>query len=602
MAFLRFRNLGQYGVVTETADTDLPVNAWTDALNVRFDAGKIAKIGGWQPVSKTSCIGDQTPYTVAKAPLSSGQYFYGTNKFIYSTFPNIDFNPSDPTSAPEYRYNVTPRDSAGVPIPAYDVQTDLPATIKVKNYAVDVDKRWDTTICAERTVFNNSQYEPIGQQNGADYKAPFVRLSGWGVPIPPISGGTAVNVTWRAGVIHAYKNFLVALNMTEGTASDPVTTQNISNRVRWSDVAYDNQLPLNWYDNTADTEFQGGFNDLMDATSPILDGSPLRDYFMIYTNTETYLMNYTGGTFIFSFEKVFNDSGVLAKGCIAEYEGQHVVVTQDDVIVHDGSQKQSIIQGVVRDRLLAEISSTNALATRVFTNPVRKEVWVCYNYSPNPDPSVWSLNRAAIYSFINKTWTFTELPDIYDAAMGELVDPITPVAWEALANPVDDIWTNQTYPWAISSVSLGNNRLYAASAQHCLMLLDLGDTHNDITFADPVSAPTTFTVTPTDVVRYVERTGIDMDEDVEEIGRVKTWRCVYPQLHGEGSYDFTLGAKTVTGTPYILRSPTTLTYGVHYKADCFITGRYHSIKISSTGAVDWGLSSFDVDYVVQGRR
>ena len=35
-----------------------------------------------------------------------------------------------------------------------------------------------------------------------------------------------------------------------------------------------------------------------------------------------------GGNLVFSFQKLFNDTGVLTRNCVAEFEGKHFVVTQ----------------------------------------------------------------------------------------------------------------------------------------------------------------------------------------------------------------------------------------------------------------------------------
>ena len=111
-------------------------------------------------------------------------------------------------------------------------------------------------------------------------------------------------------------------------------------RVRWSDVAMVGSLPSNWYEN--DQTKDGGFNDLTDSLSHIIDGRPLRDSFVVYTNRDTFIMDYVGGTMVFNFRKIFSDSGMLAPNCCVEFEGQHFVISEDDIFVHNGSTRRSV--------------------------------------------------------------------------------------------------------------------------------------------------------------------------------------------------------------------------------------------------------------------
>ena len=78
------------------------------------------------------------------------------------------------------------------------------------------------------------------------------------------------------------------------------------------------------------------------------------------------------------FKKLFNDSGILAPECVVEVEGSHFVVTQNDVILHNGATKKSIASNRVKNMLINEVCLVNPLATRVHLHQDKKEVWVLY--------------------------------------------------------------------------------------------------------------------------------------------------------------------------------------------------------------------------------
>lgn len=591
MAIKRLRGVGSIGVVSDLVDADLPPNAWTDALNVRFTGTKVENIGGWKNAGKTFALGDQTPYEISSTDFQIGQYFLASDKYIYSTLFNKNFDPSDPNSPPELRYNVTPLNDSGVDYPSYDTPPVAGKT-KINNYSVDVSKRWNSTIIAQRVVFNTPLYNPICQKDGEVFDQPLIELPNWGVPSKPTGSADPVKVDWKANLIKTYKDYLFALNMKENNIQIP-------NRVRWSDVAFENQVPTNWYEDDPNTD--GGWVDLMDATAPIVDGAVLRDFFMVYTNNETYVMQYVGGDAVFNNIKLFSDSGILSQGCVAEYEGQHFVVTKNDVIIHDGSQKKSIVDGIIKDRLIEEINSVNGEACRVFSNPVRKEAWVCYPYSKDGsrDLTNFKLNRAAVYNFQHNTWTFMELPNLYSLAFVDYRDITSLANWEQGNEflPTNKAWDDEIPQWDDEAFIHGTKQLAGCSADHCVYILDSGDFQEKVTFL----SPTTYQTSVKEIPRYVHRDYIDFDEDVN-YPMVKTLRTIYPQSGGIGNYNFTIGsASTVGGT---IKSKPAIQFqsGIDYKVDTFVTGRFISYHIETSGKAAWNLGGVDFDFVVEGQR
>lgn len=591
MAIKRLRQLGSIGVVSDLVESDLPPNAWTNANNVRFTGNKVENIGGWKLASATFALGDQTPFEISATDFQIGQYFLATSKYIYSTMYNKDYDPGNPGSQAELRFNVTPIDANGVAYPSYDTPRIHPDD-KIANYEVEAKARWNSTVIAQRVVFNNPKYNPICQKDGNVFDQPFIELPNWGVPNKPETSHDPVKIDWKCNVMRTYKDYLFALNMTENQL-------NIANRVRWSDVAFENQIPTNWYEDDPNTD--GGWVDLMDATAPIVDGEKLRDSFIVYTNNETYVFQYQGGDEVFSNTKLFSDSGILAEGCVAEYEGSHIVVTMNDVIMHDGSQKQSICEGVIKSKLIEELNTVNGQAVRVFSNPTRKEAWICYPYNieGTRDLTNFKLNRAAIYNFQYKTWTFCDLPDLYSMNFVDYRDLTTLADWEVGNEfvPTNTGWDTETTQWDTQAFIRGNKQLAGCSAQHCLFIIDSGDYQESLDFL----TTTDYTSTIKDINRFVQREYIDFDEEVD-YPMVKTLRTLYPQSGGIGNYKFTIGVASTVGGTEKNKSPISFQSGVDYKVDTFATGRFINYKIETDGKAEWNLGGVDFDFVIEGVR
>ena len=122
------------------------------------------------------------------------------------------------------------------------------------------------------------------------------------------------------------QNFLVALNITRSGTNKP-------RLVAWSQSSDIGALPTTW---TSSSTNDAGEVDLAEAYSPIVDGLPLRDSFIIYTQDSTHRMDYVGGDSVMRFQKIMGMSGLLTTNCAVEFDGWHFAVTGSDVIIHDG--------------------------------------------------------------------------------------------------------------------------------------------------------------------------------------------------------------------------------------------------------------------------
>lgn len=306
MPLVRVPAAGQVGVNRDLSSHELPLNAWTDALNVRFLDGMAWQFYGHGEVFAGAPV---VPYHVL--PVNAG----GVRYWVYAGLGKIYAVTGNGSSV--VHTNLT-RSSGGDYTGAANAWTStLLSGIPILNpgNAVDVPQRWNLDIASGK----------------------FTALDNW-----PAST--------YCKVMRAYKNYLVALNVTKGTTPYPYM-------VKWSHPADPGAVPISW--DETDATKDAGETDLADGYDPIVDGLALRDSLMIYKEASTWRMDFTGGPYVHKFQKVLGTSGLLSRNCVVEVDGWHFCLTGSDVVIHDGQATQSVLDKQTR-RFLFHY-------TRVFT-------------------------------------------------------------------------------------------------------------------------------------------------------------------------------------------------------------------------------------------
>lgn len=578
MTIMRLRNVGKTGVTTDIPAYDLTPSDWSWANNVRFEANRVQKIGG----AKAALLRDmpqEIPLGVVQQPI--------TESLVYGTW-----NPTDNKGSIYRAEGVSHKNiskiSSGTDQVRYDVEPSEP---------------WEYTTLSNTVIFNTKKGDPQGI---APNEKNFHDLPGWGVP----KKDTTTKIDWKTERIRAYKTYLLCMGITEAGVDYP-------QRVRWSNTAYVGTLPPDWIED--DPARDGGFNDLTDSQSHIIDGRPLRDSFVIYTNRDTFIMDYVGGTMVFNFRKIFSDSGILAANCCVEFEGQHFVISEEDIFVHNGSTRQSVATGRVKDYLMKQISSTNFNATRVYSYPTRKEIWITY-VSTNAPAAVaggapedkYACDKAAIWSWEYNTWTFADLPNIYDIALG--VSPETDArTWEHYdpSGTIDHHWDDADIAedvWNQYAQTFTRHQMFGASMDRCFYMLDTGykQDHYDYTKIggpgwNPLD-PAKTTVTTRPVYCEVRRDALDFDEQEPDISYHKWWRTIYPQMGGKGTVRFFVGGSNSPNGSPTWDSWQDFDIENDHKVDCFSNYRYPAIRIVDSAEGDWSMVGYDVDYFREGNR
>ena len=241
----------------------------------------------------------------------------------------------------------------------------------------------------------------------------------------PLTGWPA---STTAKSIRSFKQFLIALNMTEGGTE-------FNDKLRWSNAAEPGTIPTEW---AASATNEAGDTTLADTSGSIIDGLSLRGQFIIYKNHSTYLMNFVGGTFVFTFRKFLTTSGILANNCVAEAEGRHVVMTDGDVLLHDGQNVRSLLDKKLRRFLFLQIDSDNFQNSFLFNYRAAKEVWICF-----PTAGFEFPNLAVVWDYAHDLLAVRELQETWSHGASGLV----------LSTTAALDWDGQTETWDASSGS-----------------------------------------------------------------------------------------------------------------------------------------------------
>lgn len=505
---------GASGVIKDLSIPNLPANAWTDARNVRMLDGSAGPFAGESVIYDGNPV---EPLHVLPVTLADVRYWmYASAGKLYIV-----------------------RDVMGV-----TTHTEL--TRLAGDYSA-VANGWTSTVLGGVPVFNNPNDAP---------QAWLLDIANRAVDLPAWPANT------RAKAMRSYKNSLIALGVIKNGVEYPYM-------VKWSHPADPGSVPVSW-DEMNPALLAGEF-DLAEGYDRIIDGMPLRGSFIIYKESSIWRMDATGDAYVYSFNKVLGQSGALNRNCIVELDGQHLVLTGSDVIIHDGQQAASILDKQTRRHLFATMNTLELWRCFVFKNPYLNEVFVCYP----ADVDTGACNRAMVWNWVDRTVTFRDLPNIHHAAPGPITSSLSD-SWD-----IDtEGWSDDLTAWNQMQFSPDRDRALMAGEQ--LYLLD--------------STPK-FSGQP--IPTLLERVGISAGDP----NQIKTCRGVRPVISGPDGETVmvSLGASKDPYGAVTWQDPIPYVIGETVACDGFATGRYLAVKFEGGTALTWKLDGYQLDVVGKGK-
>ncbi len=526
MIDVEINDIANVGLFGDPAIRDLAPEALTAALNVRMEENKVRRIGGRSVAFTPSVLTDPCHLIPVR----------GAAEEIFWIFLGL----------------------AKATVFASGVETEI--TNAGGDYTTDDFHDWNHTFLSGVPVLTNfsdpPQYWPT-----LDVGTPLDDLPNW-----PVGDTTKL--------IRTLGPFLFGLNNVISSANRP-------HSVRWSHPADPGSMPSSW--DFSDETKDAGVYDLPDAENGIIqEGRPLRGLLYVYKDNSTWQVRFVGGRSIFSFDTFLESSGILAPRCVATTgDGKwHFVVTQSDVIVHNG---QSIIQPLAqkfRRTLFNQIDSANFRNSFVFCHPNKQEMWFCYPEQGETFPTralVWN------YGVKSEVGVITEVEiDFFDAARGDssVGDDLE---WDEESSLE---WDDDDVPW---NETARNAIFVARPNSHDVLQLEVGEDFAGTQINASV-------MRESQAILGKKRSG----EPIVDYSIVKFVRRVWPRLTG-GPVEIRLGVideidgSTIWSDPEVF-DPTTDKF-VDFEQE----GIAISIEIRSLNGANFEFSGYKLELRPAGR-
>ena len=368
-------------------------------------------------------------------------------------------------------------------------------------------------------------------------------------------------------VIRSFGDFLVALRITQGGTYNP-------RLLRWSDAAPIGALPGSW--DYTDPTNQAGIAELGQTQDELIDCAPLRDVNVVYKQNNTWLMYPVGLPDVFGFRQLFTQSGLLTEDCIGGLGGMHFVVTDSDVIVHDGAQQESVLERTLRRWLFNSLDQTYYRRSFVAIDSKEREIWFCFPESGNT-----FANLALVWSSVNRKPHIRELGVSMSAGIAGIVGGSVRT------------WNAETETWDAGSSGAWDEANFSPVAQRLVMTASAQKLAYQGNFGEAFNG--------SDMTCYAIRSNMGL---IRDVGRMKSIKAIWPKVYGTDGDTLSLrvGVAAAPGGTVSWSSAQPFTIGTDYKVNFRTTGRYVHLRFDYTGQNALSVAGFDVEFDPDGAR
>ena len=413
------------------------------------------------------------------------------------------------------------------------------------------------------TQIDNTLLASVG--NPVDYSSSLLN----GVPVisngadEPVywGGANLINLTdWTSTetcqFITAFKYHLFALDI-----SGPGGT--FTSLLRWSQAAEPGTIPDEW---TPSGTNDAGDVELSDSPGALLCAYPMRDSLLIYKRSATYQAKFVGGNNVFNFRKVQSTSGALTRRSVCDVNGQHLVVSDGDIVISDGSNRRSIGEARVKDWLFNQLDQDNYQNMFCAYNRAQHEVVIGF-----PTAGAEFCNTALVYNVELDSFGVRDLADLVQAPIGFVNDTVDSNNWADRT----EAWADAVGAWGSSTVS---------TARDSMIFIHTDEMHQqDVSDAETLTA-------------YLGKYSMDFGDS----GRVKFLRRIHVQARADyGTLYVRAGGQMQSNDSITWSSEVTIT-DPEQLVNLFAQGRYISIEVRSAGSSVWKITGFDLEVEQRG--
>lgn len=356
------------GIIRDTPAHKLPDGAFSDGNNVRFAEEGVQTVGGNLPVLSAASVNPTWLY------------------------------PFPPIGAPIWVY------ADANQVFAIDGDTHTEITRASGNYSGLTTERWQASFFNGVAILNNTVDIPQAWTE-FDSGTQLVDLPNW-------------DATRRAKSVRGFLNFLIALNMTDSGVSRPY-------RIVWSDSADAGTLPGSW--DSTDPATDSREFDLAQTPDHLVDCLPMGDVNIVYKENSCWGMRHVGPPFFFRFWEILSKRGLLQRDCVRNTPIGHIVVTQDDIIVHRGQieSEVSILDKKQRKWLFQSIDPANFRNSFLMADNRRNEAYFCF-----PEVGETYSNKVLAWNWRHNSIAVRDIPTTPFGVLGPIGDSlIEDFAW-----------------------------------------------------------------------------------------------------------------------------------------------------------------------------
>jgi hypothetical protein len=543
----KIRELSKYGVITDVSPFNLPPEAFSLGLNCRFADKGVQRA----PVLK------RVPVTLAE----SNPRFLATN--IPTTgFDSVIIGYLDGTVT---SYNGTESD---VSIFGYSpASSDTPYT---------------SCRLGDVLYVNREDRVPWGLRTSDSI---FQALTSTALYT---SGNAEWNANWRCKILRACSGALLAFGISKSGTLYPtlVKTSEFVDEPGIMPQDWDATDPTNNCVEFPLTEMEGG----------ITEAQSLGDEMYVYGLNETWRIVADGSNDVWVPTKIFNDAGCINTNCAVEVDKYHYVFGLNDIWRHDGTSKQSIVDGRVRKFIFNNMDVSEAV--RCFVHYDRPRKHILFFYVSGDEHVHFSgaggCNRVAVYDMVRDIWSFDDVPFVYGATLSNFDETLTyaTVTTETYANIVGSYLDQEDSKKKTTVFATGANSTY--SITESLYAIDnAGGGEQGALVQYAVDANATPPVT-------LVRDGLDLDElpDVEDLTGYKLISSIFPQARFEADAEplyFELGAANQYNDDVEYATAQSYDADTYYQCDFGLDGRYLSIRMTHDDTHWFELTGYDLD-------
>lgn len=395
-----------------------------------------------------------------------------------------------------------------------------------------------------------------------EHSQPLIPLPFDNVPTAKV-WDTNLGITGR--VIRSHLNYLFMLNIADQNYGGQV-----SDAYRWSHPADINSIPPTW--DETDQYYLAGFAQLGSDSGQIVDGLSLREQFIIYSDKAINSLSPSGDVFVWNRRQLTTTAGLLCKDALVEVMGVHYFITSGDILMFDGNQVRSIIQGRLRRYLQAKINADYYMNCVAVHSVVTKEVWFCIPTDGSPWPDL-----AFIYNYQDNSWALREIrPNTTFLAYGSKVEPIDVNIWQTQTQS----WASSAIPWISSSVTTFDDTILSTTLDGAIY-----DSDPEI-FSGATGT-------------FIERDFYPIDGHIQYGTILK----LYPKITGVGQVRIKVGSRDSTTSGIRWQEPGFLfDPNIDRRVNVRTTGALHAYRIEAVGEGNFRFSGMEIEYAPSGVR